>query len=230
MRLKLLAAAALGAAITVPACALAAQYVEPVVNLPTSGPTQVPWTSNFNIPLFNSSLGTLNEVEFYLTDTTSIAVQITNTTGVAQNFTNALASIPLMLTGPGLGPSGLVATVSTSLANGSANPGTTDFTAVTNTQNVSWNTTTGLSLFETGPLPVSYIANAGAGSYSGSANGGVDFGGVADVTGTFDVIYDYTPTPGVPEPATWAFMMLGVGAIGAAMRGRRKAGLALAAV
>ena len=34
----------------------------------------------------------------------------------------------------------------------------------------------------------------------------------------------------VPEPATWAFLMLGVGAIGVAMRSRRKAGLALAAV
>jgi hypothetical protein len=34
--------------------------------------------------------------------------------------------------------------------------------------------------------------------------------------------YDYTPSSAVPEPATWAFMIVGFGAVGAAMRSARR--------
>jgi len=38
-------------------------------------------------------------------------------------------------------------------------------------------------------------------------------------------LYETGTPPGVPEPATWAMMLLGFGGVGVAMRRRRKAGL-----
>jgi hypothetical protein len=43
-------------------------------------------------------------------------------------------------------------------------------------------------------------------------------------TGTVTVL----PNPGVPEPASWALMLVGVGALGAVLRGRRRQSLAAA--
>jgi hypothetical protein len=230
MRLKLFAAAALGAAIMAPACALAASTIAVDVALPQAGPTAVPWTDTINVPFFNSSLGTLTGVEILLTDTTSVAIQVTNNNSAPVNFTGATASIPLTVTGPGLGSGGLSQTITANLS-GTANPGLNNFTPSSQTVVVPDDIiTTNLSQFETGSPSVTYVATAGLGTYSGAGTTNLDFGGTANVTGSFEVIYDYTSVPGVPEPATWAFMMLGVGAIGAAMRGRRKAGLALAAV
>lgn len=52
----------------------------------------------------------------------------------------------------------------------------------------------------------------------------IDFGGTANFT-AYDNITFGSATPGgaVPEPATWAFMIFGFGAIGGAMRRQRKA-------
>jgi hypothetical protein len=45
-----------------------------------------------------------------------------------------------------------------------------------------------------------------------------------DKTGTF--VFSPLVTGGVPEPATWAFMLLGCGAAGSALRRRRSIALA----
>jgi hypothetical protein len=42
------------------------------------------------------------------------------------------------------------------------------------------------------------------------------------------LLSDITISPGVPEPATWAMMLVGFGGLGAAMRARRKQALAAA--
>ena len=63
-------------------------------------------------------------------------------------------------------------------------------------------------------------------SFAGTAYS-INFAGSANQTG-FDNITFGSATPGrgaVPEPSTWAMMLLGFGAVGAAMRRRRKTAL-----
>ncbi len=59
-------------------------------------------------------------------------------------------------------------------------------------------------------------------SFAGIAKS-IDFGGTANKTG-FDNITFGSETPGgaVPEPATWAMMLLGMGLVGASMRRRQQ--------
>ncbi len=59
-------------------------------------------------------------------------------------------------------------------------------------------------------------------SFAGIAKS-IDFGGTANRTG-FDNITFGSETPGgaVPEPATWAMMLLGMGFVGASMRRRQQ--------
>jgi hypothetical protein len=50
--------------------------------------------------------------------------------------------------------------------------------------------------------------------------GGVAVGSAEDLCGNaaYRLTYDYTPSGSVPEPATWAMMILGMGVVGYAMR------------
>jgi hypothetical protein len=51
--------------------------------------------------------------------------------------------------------------------------------------------------------------------------------GVAVVQGANELVYDFSGiSGGVPEPATWGLMLLGVGLVGARLRGRRQLALA----
>lgn len=227
MRIKLLAAAIMAAAITSPACALAATVIESA----TIPEASVPYTYNFTLPSFNTSLGTLQSVEFELTDTSTGSVIVINTLGTAQSFSNASSSIPLTVTGPG-GLS-ITDTITATAASGTvaANSNAT-FAGAPVTTSVNNTFTSGLSAFESGSVVnLSYLASAGAGTYGGTANSGVAFTGSGVAGGTFDIVYTYGSAVGsaAPEPATFALLMLGVGAIGGAMRSRRKAGLALTA-
>jgi hypothetical protein len=54
---------------------------------------------------------------------------------------------------------------------------------------------------------------------------GVDFITLDDVTGFSNAVLYTTGTPGVPEPATWAMILLGFGAAGFAIRRRRRPAL-----
>jgi hypothetical protein len=222
MRLKLLAAAMVGAAITAPACAMAGTVIESAP-IPT---TNVPFTYTFELPSFDTSLGTLTSVVFELTDTATASVVVANITDGTMTFTNALANIPLTVTGPG----GLSVSspISADVVSGSVAAHTiSTWAGVSATNSVSNMFTSGLSAFELNPVvDLTYVATAAAGHYDGTSEPGLLFGGTATAGGNFEIIYNYTSA--VPEPGTWAFLMLGVGAIGVAMR-RRKDGLALAA-
>lgn len=65
--------------------------------------------------------------------------------------------------------------------------------------------------FETGALDIASIASGPHTlTVSGNAIGGGSYSGTVN----------FTPTGVIPEPATWALMMLGIGGVGAAMRRR----------
>jgi len=61
-------------------------------------------------------------------------------------------------------------------------------------------------------------------NFAGTAHS-IDFGGTANYT-VYDNVTFGSATPGgggaVPEPATWAMMLVGFGAVGAAVRRRRR--------
>ena len=58
-------------------------------------------------------------------------------------------------------------------------------------------------------------------SFGGIAKS-IDFGGGANFVAYDDVTFGSATAGGVPEPATWAMMLLGFGVIGGAMRHRRR--------
>ena len=58
-------------------------------------------------------------------------------------------------------------------------------------------------------------------SFAGIAKS-IDFGGGANFVAYDDVTFGSATAGGVPEPATWAMMLLGFGVIGGAMRHRRR--------
>ena len=60
--------------------------------------------------------------------------------------------------------------------------------------------------------------SAGGVAFAGTAYS-IDFGGTANQTG-YDNITFGSANPGVPEPATWAMMIMGFGLVGASMRRR----------
>jgi hypothetical protein len=64
-------------------------------------------------------------------------------------------------------------------------------------------------------------------TFSGTAES-VNFSGTANYI-VYDDITLGSSTPGVPEPATWAMMLVGFGGLGAAMRSARRKQAALAA-
>lgn len=58
-------------------------------------------------------------------------------------------------------------------------------------------------------------------SFAGVARS-IDFGGTANQTGYDNITFGSAFAGGVPEPATWALLVMGFGAMGAAMRRRRR--------
>lgn len=63
-------------------------------------------------------------------------------------------------------------------------------------------------------------------TFSGTAFS-IDFGGTANQTAFDDITFGTDIAGGIPEPATWAMMILGFGMVGSAMR-RRRAGVVAA--
>lgn len=67
--------------------------------------------------------------------------------------------------------------------------------------------------------------NAGV-AFAGTAYS-IDFGGTANQTAYDNITFGSDIAGGVPEPTTWAMLILGFGVIGGALRGARKSRVAL---
>jgi hypothetical protein len=78
-----------------------------------------------------------------------------------------------------------------------------------------------------GPLSFTVTANSGTLSLASlGTTGGVYFS--SDIVDPNGKTGNVGAIPGVPEPATWAMMLLGMGGLGAALRQRRRPQMALA--
>jgi hypothetical protein len=184
----------------------------------------VPFTQDFTLSGFNTALGTLTGVTLTLDDSTTAEVQIVSLNSTATPYTDATATIPVTVTGP----DGLTvdATVTAGPVAGTAEPGLNTVPGVPGSDTDSTNVSSSdFSLYESpGGVPVAYTFDALAGSYTGTSAGGLFFGGSAVAGGDISVTYTYTSA--VPEAATWALMLVGIGAVGGTMR-RRSATLAV---
>jgi PEP-CTERM motif len=70
------------------------------------------------------------------------------------------------------------------------------------------------------PLEISYSWSAWT-NYSVTPSDTLSAGGYSQGSANFSVVYTYTPTAPVPEPSTWAMMLVGFAGLGFA--GYRKA-------
>jgi len=185
--------------------------------------TVVPFSHNFTFNLFDSTLGTLDQVTLSLSTTITAEVDIFNSTAVNQAYTNATASIPVTLTAPDA-----VTETATGVAgpvSGVATPGFNSQTGLPASANTSQNIPMAdWGFYEgVGPMTGNLNAAAATGTYSGNANPGVFFGGSAVAGATITITYFYQPAGSIPEPGATTFLAAGVlGSLGMVLRRRRK--------
>jgi hypothetical protein len=197
---RLLAGAAAG---LLALAAARADTIETFTN--TIAPTSVPFSDTFSLPGFDSALGTLDAITITLDASGSADVVVDNTTSSSQSFSDANATIPVSLTGPG----GLTTTVSLSAGPFSGTvPPTTTVTLPGSPGSVTGTITVpsaDFSLFEGMGLIVGMDVNAGSGTFSGTSSPGVFFGGSSTLGALTSISYSFSPaSTTIPEPATVA--------------------------
>lgn len=184
----------------------------------TIAATPVPFTSNFTLSSFNTALGTLTGVEIVVDDTSVATVDIFNLNSTTESFTDASATVPLTVTGPD--GSMITNSVTAGPISGVAGVGLSTFTGLSASNVVSLSIApAAFSSYESAtPQNLSFTASAGDGTYTGTGGFGVLFGGSAVAGGTVEVNYTYSTA--VPEPASWALMIVGFGMMGGVLRRR----------
>jgi len=176
-----------------------------------------PKVATLNFDKFDSSLGTLNSVTLMFSSVLDASGTITNSSvRVPRNYllsTGALAGLTgtgfNFMQGLGIGFDVIHVPKHSSVG---LSYDSSDSDSQTLTSNLG-------AFIGTGSLAYTFVST--------SLFGMVGFDGTLDMNsligGSAKLTYDYTPNAAgaVPEPASWAMMMLGIGAIGGAMRRRR---------
>jgi hypothetical protein len=185
----------------------------------------VPTSDTFLFNQFNPSLGTLTDVEITVTSNIVADVLVLNSLTTAQGFTNAMASVPVSVTGP----AGLSASVTATTPGQSSPPlpmvaaGATDAllgSAVVATASTTLNSPpTDLSAYVgTGLNDVAIFFAATGGTYTITAANGVFVSGSATADATVTLTYSYTSA--IPEPSS--VILAGIGMVGVAVFSRRR--------
>jgi hypothetical protein len=171
-----------------------------------TGNSALPWTENFQVPQFNTNLGTLTGITLTVNAQFTGEVDIYNTTGSAQPFANAYSIEPVTVTLPSTLGQISVTPQAASGISGTANVG---FNAFPNAQATfsQYMPINNFSPFEGSGTAVFTIAASGGpyGIFGGSSVPGVFFSGQIASSGdaAVTVTYDYASTP-VPG-AVWLF-------------------------
>ena len=207
-----------------------------------------PQSTSFNVDValqkFDPTLGTLTGVTISFTADIIANIVVSNSLLTQQSFSNATASVPVTVTGPG--SSTASGTAVAGPASGTVGPAVQYTIPVVPPFNVTVPTQTtvsGLTAQTSGSHDVSsadfalYEGSGGSlvhltfsgnsGTFAGSGVNGVSFGGSATAGGDVKITYTYTasPPPAVPEPSTFA--LLGLGSLGLAVGAYRRRSVAV---
>jgi PEP-CTERM motif len=164
----------------------------------------------FALPAFDPALGTLTGVELDVDSLNLADIDVFSFQDEPQAFT-ATADVSLDIIGPdgaNVGGMGSGEFDGTSGGFGSIVHQIV-FVALSGTASVL-----DVNAYEGGsPLEISYSWSAGT-NYSVTPSGTLSAGGFTQGSANFSVVYTYTPTAPVPEPSTWAMMLVGFAGLG----------------
>jgi len=213
--MKYLLASALLAFVCIPQ-ARAAEVLSQTVTINSAA---APTSSTVNFNQFDATWGTLQSVSLEFASSLVATGTATNNSNAAHSYTLTKAA-SASLSGNGF-------SFNETLASGTVNLGTiAKKTTITLAQitGSGWDSATLLSGFTpfigTGQVGFAYASTNGFALSNPSV-----LNLLASVGGSATLTYNYElpppPTNGVPEPTSWAMMLIGFGAMGAAMRRRR---------
>ncbi|MGA2052577.1 MAG: choice-of-anchor E domain-containing protein [Opitutales bacterium] len=197
-----------------------AQVIIQTFTIPSG--TSVPFSQNFTFNTFNPALGILGNVTLSLSTSITAEIDIFNANATPQPFTNATATIPVTLTGPGSAT--VLATAIAGPVSGTASPGLNAFPGLPASASTTVNVLpTNWGFYENPPSGITGTLNVSAagGNYNGTPIPGVFFGGSATAGATVTLEYDYSTA--IPEPGATAFLTAGaLGGLGLALRRRKQ--------